>query len=144
MSLRAVLDVLLVEVQGFLAEPSLLAVCTLTHRRAARDEYLRWLVKCWRRSAVHAQFQRDWLMYHIRCSMTDLTLCGMDNRGYSVRDCESVQCARRVFTRLAQVRYGRPCEMFCGRGVVLREGSASDVPPVSEYVPSESESESDA
>ena len=44
MSLRAVLDVLLVEVQGYLAEPSLLAVCPLTHRRAAFDAHLRWFV----------------------------------------------------------------------------------------------------
>ena len=141
MSLRAVLDVLLVEVQGFLQEPSLLSVCRLDQRRVARDEYLRWLVKCWRQSAVHAEFQRDWLMYHICWSMTDLTICRMDNREYNVRDHESVQCGRRVFTRLAKARYGRPREIFCGRGVVLREGSASEVPPVSEYALSESESD---
>ena len=44
MSLRTVLDALLVEFQGYLTESSLLAVCPLAHRREAYVAHLFWFV----------------------------------------------------------------------------------------------------
>ena len=61
MTLRVVLDALLVEVQGYLAEPSLLAVCPLTHRQAAFDAHLRWFVP-------RVKARRDFLAREARMS----------------------------------------------------------------------------
>ena len=44
MSLRAVLDALLVDLQSYLTESSLLAVCPLAHRREAYVAHLFWFV----------------------------------------------------------------------------------------------------
>ena len=68
MSLRAVLDVLLVEVQGYLQESPLLAVCRLAHRKAAFEVHLRWLVGYWRLSTERVRAQHDFLAREVRAS----------------------------------------------------------------------------
>ena len=114
-----VLDVLLVEVQGFLQELPLLAVCRLAHRRAARDEHLRWLVGYWRLYAVHTQVQRDWLADHVRSSMQILWSGSIFYGSGDRLSREYAGLLRRVFDILDRGRYesNDPYETCCLRAV---------------------------
>ena len=110
MSLCAVLDVLLVEVHGFLQEPSLLAVCRLAHRKAAFEVYLRWLVGYWRLTTERVRAQHDFLVREVRTSKYLLSICEQ----YCHRDADArlVECLAtmdKVYDRLADALRLRIC-----------------------------------
>ena len=110
MSLCAVLDVLLVEVHGFLQEPPLLAVCRLAHRKAAFEAHLRWLVGYWRLTTERVRAQHDFLVREVRTSrrvLHDMLFRVQDHPHAEGRLSEYAITVDKVYDRLSDALRAR-------------------------------------